>query len=425
MQEVRFTLGSRVNYDPLSYSGTYTASTDYMDLFGTSSSSTFAAIRDTTGQLRLSYVDSWGGAYAAHAAGGVVASTNSLARDSMEVALETLPNQKVRDVKIDTAMTKSGDANNGGIDNVIQRRYLITFKAQVAHSANVGLQNPLLCPSAYTCTEPGCQPMVTMPFLYRYAGTKQDTPLATTIAGADIGAGSTATYAIDFFTGDANTNAGATARNFVRLHPDSQPQMPLGTDVDIGVSASSLKRYDMRILVAVIDPVGGGDSDVDLLYTRVIYGHDSIMSNKERVGSTTAGPWATGASFTTTLDGFTLVGPVPLNAAGSGVSTKVPVPGAPGTFLQFDTSAGRNYVRTDGYGRWYEIMVKLPACSVTPVTAANQVKNFGLSTYVTPVDLNVENIECSGRGKCNRKSGACQCHTGFAGIACQSQSVLV
>lgn len=425
MQEVRFTLGSRVLYDTTTGAGgPYTASTDFMDLFGTSATVAYSVARET-GQLRLSYVDSWGGEYVAHAASGVFSATTATARDSLEAALETLPNQKVRDVKIGTAMTAAGDANNGGINNVLERRYLVTFKAQVAHSANVGLQNPLVCPSAYSCTEPGCQPMVTMPFLYRYAGTKSDTPLATTIIGGDIGSGSASTYAIDFFTGDANTNAGAAARNFVRLHPDSQPQMPLGMSVDTGVSATALKRYDMRILVAVVDPVGGGDSDVDLLYTRVIYGHDNIMSNKERVGTTGNGPWAAGTAFTTTLDGFTLVGPIPLNAAGNAVATKVAVPGAPGTFLQFDTTAGRNYVRTDGYGRWYEILVKLPACSVTPVTAANQVKELGSSTYIAPVDINVENIECSARGKCNRKTGACQCHTGFAGIACQSQSVLV
>jgi len=428
VQEIRFTLGSKVAHDATTtVDGTYTGAVELMDLFGTKSGAGFNSKRATTGQLRLTYVDSWAGAFTAHGVGSVLASdATTTARDEIEVALETLPDQKVRDVVISTAMTKAGDANNGGLDGILQRRYLVTFTADLTNSNNVGLQNPLQCPSGFSCTEPGCQPMVSMPFLYRYAGTVQDTPLGQAIAAADVGSlSSVASYQIRFFTGSANTDAGAAAGNFVRLHPDSQPQLPPGLGVDDAATAADAQRYDIRILIAVVDPSGSGDNTADVFYTRVIYGNDAINSNKERVGSSSNGVWGNGKAFTTTLDGFTFNGPIPVASDGTSVASKVAVPGAPGVFLAFDSTLNRNYVASDNQGRWYEILIKLPACRVTPVTKANQVKAFGASTFIAPVDVNVENVECSSRGKCNRKTGTCACFSGFAGIACQTQSTLV
>lgn len=420
---MRFTLGSEVSHDATTaVDGTYGTTIELMDVFGTSATAGFNAIRGTTGQIALRYQDAWGAPYTTHAVKGVLsANTAYTARDALEIALETLPDQKVLNVQVQTAMTKSTDAFNGGIDNILQRRWLVTFVADGTNSNNVGLQNTLICPSAYTCTTPGCQPMVTMPFLYRYAGTTTDTPLGATVAvGATAGA-----YHIDFATGSANSDVNAAAGNFLRLNAASQPQLPPGVPIDTTATAASPKRYDMRILVAVVDPLDGVDSPVDVFYTRVIVGHSNITSTNERVGATASGVWTSANSFTSTLDGFTFNGPVPLKADGTAVADKVPVPGAPGVYLSFNAALGRNVVRTDGYGRWYEILVKLPNCAVTPVTQPNQVKAFGASTYVTPVDLNVENIECSGRGTCDNTAGLCKCYTGYYGVACQSQTVLV
>ncbi len=428
MQEVRLTLGSAVAHDAVSgvADGTYGNAVEFMDLFGTSSAATFTSIRSTTGQIALTYQDAWLAQYTTHAISGVLAPNTGAAsyvpRDKLEIALETLPQQKVLNVGVQTAMTGAGDANNGGLANVLQRRWLVTFNGDTTNSNNVGLQNSLLCPSAYSCKQAGCQPMVSMPFLYRYAGTIQDTAMSTTISFVGTGTG---TNRILFFTNSANSNADAALGKFIRLSPNSQPQLPQGIAVDTGVSAVSLYRYDMRILVAVVDPSDGTDTPVDVFYTRVILGNTNISSANEAVGSTSAGPWSSSKTFTTTLSGFTFNGPIPLNAAGTAVSSSVPVPGAPGVYLSFDPTMGRNYVSTDGYGRWFEILIKLPACSVTPVTAANQVKNFGASTFITPVDTNVENVECSNRGTCDATVGKCTCFTGYYGVACQSQTALV
>ena len=67
--------------------------------------------------------------------------------------------------------------------------------------------------------------------------------------------------------------------------------------------------------------------------------------------------------------------------------------------------------------------MKLPSCAVTPIDFAGYVDVSG--QVVETVSPNVENIECSNRGQCNRNSGQCECFQGYFGIACHRQTVLV
>jgi len=427
-QEVRFTLGSALAHNPTTSVDTaYTASTEAGDLFGTTSASGFNSIRATTGQFRVSYVDSWGQVLTGRAVNGVLASSGTTARDSIEAALETLPANAVNNVVVTTELTSAPVA--GGVANVLERRFLVTFVADYTNSANVGVQKNLLADEGYSCTVAGCTPMISMPFLYRYGAISSEVVLGsaavTTIAG-----GSNPT--IQFFTGSQNLQSvftpgwtpAAASASFLRLNAASQPQLPLGIPVDRGVSALFPNRWDIRILVAVQDPMDGVDSPVDVYYTRVIFGYNNINSDSERVGfaAGTTGVWGTSGgsvkAFTPTLNGFTFQGPIP------SVYSSVPVAGAPGVLLQFP---GQNMVVTDSYGRWFEILVKLPHTNVTAVTTYNQIVNVGGSGngYASPVDPSVENIECSARGTCNTATGACGCFQGYAGVACQTQTALV
>jgi hypothetical protein len=44
----------------------------------------------------------------------------------------------------------------------------------------------------------------------------------------------------------------------------------------------------------------------------------------------------------------------------------------------------------------------------------------------TPLDnYDIENMECSGRGQCDRASGACKCFEGYTGLACGDQTILI
>ena len=42
-------------------------------------------------------------------------------------------------------------------------------------------------------------------------------------------------------------------------------------------------------------------------------------------------------------------------------------------------------------------------------------------SVVQPISPDVENIECSNRGQCNRQTGRCECFQGYFGIACHRE----
>ena len=48
----------------------------------------------------------------------------------------------------------------------------------------------------------------------------------------------------------------------------------------------------------------------------------------------------------------------------------------------------------------------------------------GTVTYTETAKGTKENVECAGRGSCNREEGLCMCYKGFFGPACNEQSVL-
>ncbi|RYE85335.1 MAG: hypothetical protein EOO65_00610 [Methanosarcinales archaeon] len=371
MQTITFNMGSAHASDG--------SSDEKMALFGTSSATNFAAAQGTSaaGQLRVTYTDSLGGQYVAHAVSGVLSSDPTVSRNSLEVALETLPDQKVTDVKVVSSLTGSATTD-------LIRTLTVTFLADATNSNNVGMQPLLQCDSGYSCTEQGCFPMVKMPFLYRYAA----------IAEGNIGS-TFATGNLAFYSGTDNGNA-----NVVRLAATSQPQMPAGIAVDTGYDNAHLYRYDMRIVVAV---VGGASADVaDKYYTRVIAGHDNINSASEAMfGIQGVLPTSVSGSPTRSINTMTYQGPIP------NPFSEVPVAGAPGVLLQFPS---RKWV-ADGQVQFSEILIKLPFCSVTADASS--------------VDVNVENVECGSRGQCNRETGACNCFPGYTGVACQMQTVMV
>lgn len=434
-QEIRFTLGSAVNWDPTNAAAapTYAAYTETMDYFGTSSTTAELAARAAApGQMRVTFHDHLGGDFVAHAAINVFAGSaladDAKANDALEAVLESLPQQKVKNVIVSSKMTKTAD--NGGIDSVPQRRYVVTFVPDTTNSANVAKQAALTCDSGFSCTAAGCQPMVAMPFLYRYAGMDTDVRIGQTLVTAGAaGAGN-----IQFYSGSSNADAAWAAGKFVRLHATSQPNMPFNVPVDTGVSAGSTGRYDLRIMVAVVDPANSLDDASDIVYVRVTAGHTNITSNLEAIGY--AG-WPTAPAYTgvwgaiapvaaaspakpwkATLTGFTSLGPIVTDAAGEFTMS---VPGAPGVVLHF---ALANIVSNDGWGRWYEIVAKLPHCAVSVLDTTDEFLAIDGSSLAA-VDAQVENVECSNRGECDRAAGSCKCFDGFYGPACSKQTVLV
>ena len=277
--------------------------------------------------------------------------------------------------------------------------------------------------------------MITMPFLYRYAGMDYDQAVGTPLSLVGS-AGSAVSANIQFYTGDTNLDSDWLLGKFVRLHTSSQPQMSFNVPVDTGVSSISTARYDVRVLVAVIDPANNLDDANDLVYVRTVMGHTNITSNLEALGYTGwpsapayTGVWgsttgtlstlvgATSPSpssakpWTTSLNGFTALGPIVAGANGEFTFT---VPGAPGIVLHFGAT---NIVHSDGKGRWFEILVKLPACSSRVLKETSDFTDI-LGGALQPVDSQIENIPCAGRGACDASTGTCKCYGGFYGRAC-------
>lgn len=611
VQEIRFTLGSELLHRGVADTdGTAlaTSAEERMDLFGATASSGFSAVRKTAGQMRVTFTDSVGRAYVTHAIDNVLAKgfdanaiDNQLPRASLEAALESLPDQVVPDVKVTSDVTSDATTGDGGEAYILQRRWLVTFVHNDAQSSLVGLQNPLKCDTGYSCTEPGCQPMVQMPFLFRYASTSSSSSLgaSATAFGPKSVAAASQSNVVNFYVHTHLDTTAFTNKNIIRLASESQPQLPVGVDIDtkssrtvladadydfagtlpgsdtltttvtlpssllavdkayngwtititsgsnkglvrtctsysalvctvtalaaiintpttftltsprtgtiysnggattvtipttfdglitsvnsyvstyyVGwwieitsgsntyfsrVSASSFtaasgsaphlvtltvdtlpvtglagasyrlharkfRRYDARILVAVVDPASGdaSDSSVDVFYTKVVTGHANIFSDSERVGTETHGVWRKTTTFTPTLNGFTFQGPIPAGVGGA--NPKVTLSQLPGAILEFPD---RNLVSNDGQARFFEIAIKLPDCNVAVSAPGNVLKTMAFiaaGSNIPNVDKDVENIECSARGSCNRGTGQCECFGGYAGAACQTQSVLV
>jgi hypothetical protein len=423
VQEVRFVLGSTSEYNyAAGPAGTFSAAdVNAMALFGYDASNTQSNTEGRKGQLRLSYVDSWGGKWVASGV-EALSTDDDAAQNDMAQKLLNLPNKKVNDVTVTSIRQDILKADRSGTwtAQVPQRVWQVTFKHDDFNSNNVGLQNTMQCDSGYSCTEAGCQPQVRMPFLYRYASTGFNA-VGTDLSGLGAISSTITTYA-GAITGHldnaANWAGSVDSYKMVRLNADSQPQLPAGIAVDDMASRASpanFARYDMRILVAVVDGdlADGNDQVVDNYYTRVILGHTNIVSSDEAVGN--ANVWGNANTWTPSLNGFDFNGAIP------STYNKIPVAGAPGVFLNFPA---RNMVG-DQKIQFFEILVKLPHCTVTPVLSDTDVYKLSGVGYVAAVDSEINNIECSGRGACNRKEGTCGCYEGYHGLACQSQTTLV
>ena len=327
------------------------------------------------------------------------------------MALENIKNFKVSQVNVKAQFVKPGTTPRA---NVLQKRFLVTFVPDLDSSSNVGVQNNLVCESGYSCSTAGCAPVVKMPFLYRYAAV-------TGSIGLDLSNSPSSPYGVSFFAGSATNTAasfnGGNAANFVRLDASSAPSLPPGMSPDSDASLESA-RYDIRVVVATkaATPDASQPSHV---WTRVTYGHAAIMSEgHEYVGPSVAtGPWSpskfSAASFNPSLLGMTYQGTIPAALA-------VPVAGAPGVVLSFPRTSMHD---GEGY-RFFEILIKLPSCTVTPLVLGSEFVDTDGSA-IAAVDPRVENAECSNRGQCNRDTGLCECFSGFYGVACSKQTTMV
>jgi hypothetical protein len=337
----------------------------------------------TTGRIR----DLWGVQSATYFdAADVAAALGGVGPKSIEAALQGLPNFAVRDVSV-TKVAATLPAN----DNM--RSYFdVTFHHLQDKQNNYGVQNLLHCHLPYSCPGPGCQPRV-----------KQSIGLAILQNDGDSGALSWVTK--------AGMNAGLVynagdfaANNFVNIHTDSLLHCPTG----VTCGSTGRDTFDAALAVVVV----GSATELARVYIKPVgsASHASLLVTD--VSTEPHGRWASGAYLdkdTLATKGFLYAGELTsANAAKFDVTDF-----APGMFLEFASGvSGTNNVNVGAVVMYREV-----TCSVRDYSEPTR-------TFKYFSNNDVENVECSNRGVCDRTTGMCKCHNGYTGAACNVATVL-
>lgn len=303
-----------------------------------------------------------------------------------ETALKALPNFAVKDV----SATVMIDDDTTGLTSSLA----VTFLHESSGNS-FGPQNLLKCPqrryvgadvrgdALYTfgCAKEGCQPKIMQPRLV--------------LAGKSTDYGST---------------FGAAGAN-VKFSTDSVLTCPIGAD------CTQATAFVGGIVVAI-----GADSNSNLqVWVQALDGQNTLANMDTVAGAASVADYVAGA---TTNSGFKFHGRVADHPATGNVH-KVDISRVMAdTSLDIDSSAV-----ADGdlyYLQWIPARC-IDAVDMTVDFTVPVVNTDADALYTgAPMDNHdVENIECSGRGQCDREAGTCQCFEGYTGLACGDQTILV
>jgi hypothetical protein len=310
--------------------------------------------------------------------------------NSIETALESLPNFAVRDVTVSQTTTA---APAGGVSAV----YAVTFHHTQESQNNYGAQNLMWCHQPNACPFPGCQPK----FTQLYGAAAFQVPLQT---GAAIGLNDATAYVVPPAEWKTAVATSGVNKQYVRFRTDSLLSCPVGkTCTSGGITAT-----DFNAGIGIIIDQGTA-TDPTLIYVKTFgFGNDG---NKLSVSVSLPETQHTGLSYSQTTGvgvtaGYTLAGELTAsNYQNFDISNFIP--GAALEFADFTTVS-----QTGGF---YSLLTyKLGECSVVDFTGGSVFSN-----------ADSENIECSGRGECDRATGNCACFSGYTGNNCGVQTVLV
>lgn len=330
-----------------------------------SSTDTFLAAADVTGA----------------AAGTVTA--------SLETAIESLPNFAVRDV------TVSKNTGTAAASADVTNSFDVTFHHEQDGQNSYGPQSLMWCHQPNACPTAGCQPKFTQ--LYAVGALQNDGAGGATAVVTSAGWKAAVAYDGADFAG----------KQFVRFTSDSVLACPTGKTCT--AAARNLFNGGITVIVkgdatdgakVFVKTFGGGvGADADFLTVKTV-GANAFPDYK----FTGAG----GAVITNAvLTGYSYAGELTsANAAKFDITDFIP-----GTYLEFQAGLAGNANVNAGAHFFY----KLGACTVTDVTESGTAHD----------NDDAENIECSGRGECDRSSGTCSCFAGYTGVNCGAQSVLL
>lgn len=320
---------------------------------------------------------------------GASATDTTSSNVRIEKALEGLPNFAIEDVTV-TSDSVTADATG------LTRVYSVTFHHEADNQNSYGPQELLGCTVTTPCAGAGCHPK------------QRQMYVAASLTGKDATAGTSSISA-------ANYKTPAEATSYVRFHEESVLQCPVGGTCAVGDG----DLYMAGVAVAVLKPAtAAGDNsrnlasgtDTHSVYVRTLTSSAdaSLLTTDSDWASDSAGVLANGAAApgAGTFDNdFTYVGELDSsNVAKFDISNLVP-----NTYLTFasDLNAGNDYYQLIAYDPF--------RCTVADTTESGSAHK----------NADAENIECSGRGECNRGTGTCECFSGYTGNSCSSQTVLV
>jgi len=290
---------------------------------------------------------------------------------NFEEALEGVPNFRVRNVDVDDAVV---DATTG---TEVTSTFAVTFRHEGMNDNSYGEQNLLQCPHTRTveggvdtfgCSAEGCSPQIAQ-------------PRATLVA---IQASADLTAATALTPGDP-TKAAFTA--------DSVLTCPIGA-----TCGTSTATTHQGAIALYLEPTGFVDN-----YKIFAKGFGNTAVDVAVVPGL--------VNTFTYIGRFSDYATAPLTGKSATIDLSAIMPNT------------RYTLAHDAAGTWatgvnqliFHWFTTAECQSVTDITTG--VESFN--------NLDVENIECSGRGECDRGTGVCACFDGYTGLACGEQTILI
>jgi hypothetical protein len=308
--------------------------------------------------------------------GVVAAADEDVLDDNLEAALEAIPNKRVGKVTMNIDATH---ASQGA--TAMEFSPIVTFHHE-DQGNNYGAQNLLKCPhertfptagattgSTFGCGAAGCQPRIQQ-------------PRAVMVMSTD--------------------NAGAS---------------PAEASATVSFTAGSVVTCPVGVTCTV--------ADADEFTGSVsVFVEGSAPYNVHAVG-------AAGADYTTAAAGSAQDVSDAANLEASTYKFLGPIAEIATSVSSFEYTIDLSSIMAD---TWVTIACADASCSgaadtqfmlsYTPAscTDASDVTIGGAAPFE---NYDIENIECSGRGECDRTSGQCQCFHGYTGLNCGEQTILV
>jgi EGF-like domain len=336
----------------------------------------------------------WGdGAYGAAQGSIEVATIATYSQDAdaekrIEAALEGLPNFAIRDVTV-------SHSSSGVSNDYIENKFAVTFHHLNSFQNNYGVQNLLACHADRPCPGAGCQPRVRQSYLASIFANDGDGGVYTMHDPADL--------------------LSSVSQPWVRFQRDSVVGCPLTNGVSESCTTTNRNRLMGALFVVYV-----GDSataiDGEIWVRGMGANHADMMDLPDL--ATGGGAWSANTDWevdaddlTANANSFTYVGRITSsNYAKIDISEVMP-----NSFLEFDSSALTAPLKMGAV-----IFFNPVSCDVVDVTESSSPGSE--SGLVNP---DAENIECSGRGSCDRDTGNCVCFEGYSGIACEGQNTVV